>query len=70
MLSLVTAAELQYHFDADSRDREIARIRSIREREVSIAARQAELARVASAPRARAPWARPIGLQPATACAC
>lgn len=62
MLSLVTAAEQQYHHDTWIRDRERARLASIRDR------RAAEKAASAAPTRSRrAAWARPIGLHLAPA---
>lgn len=75
MLSLVTAAEYQHRFDSASRARERDLLRSIREREASLEARAAELARVADrsarpARRVRAARPRPIGLRLDAAQAC
>lgn len=68
MLSLVTAAEMQYRHDADSRAVEMAHLQSIRERHASIASESERLRmRVATPRRTPAVWARPIGLH-AAAC--
>ncbi|WP_194410618.1 hypothetical protein [Microbacterium cremeum] len=67
MLSLVTAAEHQYRHDSWTRDREIAVLASIRERRAPApVAVAAPVERVA--PRARRPWARPIGVQSSAEC--
>ncbi len=72
MLSLVTAAEYQFHFDSAQLDRDIALRRSIREHEASRAQRTGDPGRMSAAPAPAAPvgrtrrreaWARPIGLQ-------
>jgi len=64
MLSLVTAAEYQFHFDSAQLDHDVALRRSIREHEASRAegTRPAPAAPAAvGRARRREAWARPIG---------
>lgn len=65
MLSLVTAAEHQYRFDASTRARENAIIAAIRHRQVD-AMPPAPVIAV----RTRSAWARPIGVRIERAPAC
>jgi hypothetical protein len=69
MLSLVTAAEQQYHHEVQRRDRNLALLASIRERRL---AETATPEIVAPAPATRQPraWARPIGVHLASAETC
>ena len=67
MLSLVTAAEQQYRFEAASRAHEEAVLRSIRDRELALAT---ESARARRARHTRETRPRPSGAQRAApACA-
>jgi hypothetical protein len=73
MLSLVTAAEHQYRHEARTRDREIAVRAAIRERRVvapimSTPAPTVQVQASRDPRRARAAWARPIGIRDATEC--
>jgi hypothetical protein len=78
MLSLVTAAEQQYHHDVWTRDRELAVLASIRDRRDDARFETARLSAgvadvrtappAASEPRRHAAWARPIGVHATPEC--
>ncbi|GAA3910876.1 hypothetical protein [Microbacterium invictum] len=75
MLLLVTAAEMQYRLESEIRDRDLARIAMMRERQDAIAAEAAAVAapvprRSRAANRERSAWPRPIGMQASISCPC
>ncbi|GAA3215389.1 hypothetical protein [Microbacterium terregens] len=80
MLSIVHAAEAQFHHEVEMRQRELALLASIRERRAAqtelVAPRVVAAARLTPREEARrtavrAAWPRPIGIHdsPATVCA-
>jgi hypothetical protein len=70
MLSLVTAAEQQYRHETQWRDRELALLASIRDRQRAEAEAAIRVSVAAPARAQRSAWARPIGVRLSTADAC
>ena len=78
MLVHVTAAEMQYRLEVEVRDRELAQLALMREREDSLSAaattrrrrRPRRMGTTRPAGRTRTTWARPIGMQSRIPCPC
>lgn len=61
MLSLITAAELQYRFDTAILARDNARLVAIRERREALTVESTRITTPLRVVRTRTVWARPIG---------
>ncbi|MGV9194253.1 hypothetical protein ACQ143_07895 [Microbacterium sp. MC2] len=79
MLVHVTTAEMQYRLDTAVRDRELAQLALMRERQDSLSGAAATMRRrrrarrvgtARPAGRTRTTWARPIGMQSRIPCPC